>query len=271
MNDTPPQRDAHHSEAVGIGDSEAGDAATGAGRPMPARDDSARAVLVRLGPAAILGVLWAILPALGGIAVLYFIADISAFLREHQLAGFALYVVVFIFSAGFGLLPTYSQSLLAGYAFGLAQGFAGALAGFTGAALVGHVIARTVARERMEREISAHPKAAIVRDALVGRGFWPSLGITTLVRLPPNSPFALTNLILTGAGVSKRVYVLSTMLGLAPRSLAAVYIGTQISDWSNRDTPIWMLVMSIVLTVAAILIIGNVAQRALHRFASRGG
>lgn len=235
------------------------------------RDDSLRGVVKRLGPAAVLGAVWAVLPALGGFAVLYYMSDISTYLREHQSLGFWLYVVIFIFSAGFGLLPTYSQAVLAGFAFGIGYGFVGALAGFTGAAMIGYVIARSVARERVEAEIATHPKARVVRDALVGRSFWGTLGIATLVRLPPNSPFALSNLVLTGVGVPKRVYVLATLIGLSPRTFAAVYIGSQVSEWSEVEKPKYLIIGGVVLTIVVLIIIGQIAQNALKKFAERSG
>lgn len=234
------------------------------------QDDSLGAVLRRLGPAAILGGLWAVLPAVGGIALLYYINDVSVFLRGHEAVGIALYIAVFVLSAGFGLLPTYSQSALAGYAFGLTRGSLAALAGFTGASVVGYIIARTVARERMEKEIRTHPKARIVRDSLVGRGFWSTLGIVTLVRLPPNSPFALTNLVLAGAGVKLPVYVLGTLIGLAPRTIAAVYIASQFARASAADAaqapkPVWWLPVNIAAAVVVVIVIGAIAKRALER------
>ncbi len=229
------------------------------------RDDSWGAVLRRLGPAAVLGGLWTVLPAIGGFVLLANMAPVSDWLRSHQQAGYAIYIVIFILSAGLGLLPTYSQAILAGYAFGAVWGFPAALAGFVGAALVGRVISQRYARERVEREIATHKKARVVRDALVGRGFWPTLGIVTLVRVPPNSPFALTNLVLSSAGVRLLTYVVGTAVGMAPRTAAAVVIGEQVTDWSEAGRPRWMIIAGIAVTVVVILIIGQIASRALQK------
>ena len=48
----------------------------------------------------------------------------------------SIYLVGFIILAGFGCLPTVSQALLAGYAFGVPVGLLLALLGFGGASLV---------------------------------------------------------------------------------------------------------------------------------------
>lgn len=229
-------------------------------------------VFRRMGPAGWLGVAWLILPPLGGFLLLANINTIADWLTHHQALGYALYIAIFIFSAGFGVLPTYSQALLAGWAFGFALGFPGALAGFVGASMVGYVVARTASRDRVERLIEENRKARAVREALIGHGFWRTLGIVALLRVPPNSPFAITNLVMATTGVGKRAFVIGTALGMAPRTAAAVYVATQIQDLTSREEtrPPWMIVSGIVLAVAVIAIIGHIANKAVKRVAKNG-
>jgi uncharacterized membrane protein YdjX (TVP38/TMEM64 family) len=212
------------------------------------------------------------MPALGGFLVLLNMGPISDFLRGEAEAGpgrlalgVATYTLIFIVSAGCGLLPTYSQAILAGYAFGVPIGFAAAWIGFGGASMVGFLIARSFARRRVEREIERNLKARAVRDALLGSGFWRALLIVTLVRMPPNSPFALMNLVLTASGVKKRIFLIGTLVGMAPRTFAAVLIGSQITDWSDVEKPRWMIIGGIVLTLAVLGVIGTIANNALKR------
>lgn len=240
--------------------------------PGSPEDNSFAAVFKRLGPAAWLGVAWAALPAIGGFLVLFNMGPISDFLRGEAEAGpvrlalgVATYTLIFIVTAGCGLLPTYSQAILAGYAFGVPIGFGAAWVGFGGASMVGFLIARNFARQRVEGEIARNVKARVVRDALVGSGFWKALLIVTLVRVPPNSPFALMNLVLTSSGVSKRIYLLGTLVGMAPRTFAAVLVGSQITDWSDVEKPRWMIVGGIVLTLLVLGLIGAIANHALKR------
>lgn len=236
-------------------------------------EDSAGAIARRLGPAGVLGVVWAVLPALGGFVLLANLGPVSAFLNEHRATGLAVYVLVFIFSAGFGLLPTYSQAILAGYAFGVVAGVPAALAGFVGAAMVGWVIARRVSAGRVDEEIRRHRRLALVRDALVRHGFGRALGLVALVRVPPNSPFALTNLVLSTSGVARGPYVLGTALGMLPRTVAAVAIGAQIEGALDRDAvgaPLWLKIAGIVVTLVVVAVIGLIAQRILDRV-TRGG
>lgn len=245
--------------------------------PRTPEDNSAAAVFNRLGPAAWLGVCWALVPAVAGITLLARMKPVSS--RLIELAGHGgadlwksvtAYVVGFVVLSGVGLLPTFAISVLGGYAFGVRVGFAAALAGFGGASVVGYLIARTVARDKVEQEIASHAKARVVRDALVRSGFWKTLMIVILVRVPPNSPFALMNGTLAATGVRPTPYILGTLLGMAPRTLAYVMIGSQVTDWSNPDKPKWLFFGGIGVTVVVIVIIGSIANRALARVTGNG-
>lgn len=235
-----------------------------AGKSGP--EDSAGAVLRRLGPAAVLGALWAVTPLIGLLVMGYYAPTIAGFLQDRPGVGYWLYIVGFAVAAGAGLLPTWSQAVLGGYVFGLWRGFVAAEAGFVLAALLAFVLARTVARERVEREILAHPKAAVVRDALVGRGFWGTLGVVTLLRL--NSPFALTNLALTATGVPIVTYVIGTAVGLGVRTFVAVHAGSQLTSWGQAEKPKWLIISGLVVAVVVVVMIGQIAQRALQKLSS---
>ena len=242
-----------------------------AGEPVETKD-TLGAIAARLGPAAALGGTWAVLPALGGIVLLWQMPQVSEWLRgeagtdaTHLTLGVVVYIAVFMITAGFGLLPTYAQALLAGYAFGTAIGFPAALAGFGGASLVGYVLARRVGRKQVQAELARHPKASAIRDALLGGRPLRALGIITLIRVSPNSPFALTNLVLATSGVPPLTFLAATLVGMAPRTLAAVMVGQQITDWNNTTKPRWMIVGGIIITVAVFIILAWLANEALRR------
>ena len=221
----------------------------------------------RLGPAGYLAVAWAALPALGGILLLANLGTVSEWLVSHKGIGLALYIAIFIVSAGLGLLPTYAQALLAGWAFGIALGFPAALAGFVGASMVGYLMARLASKDRAERLIAEHPKWRAVRDALIGHGFWKTLGIVTLLRIPPNSPFALTNLVMASTGVSKRVFLIGTALGMAPRTAIAVWLATQVQELTDESVPkpMWLKITGIASVVVVFAILYVIGDRAVKK------
>ena len=237
-------------------------------------DASLSAVASRLGPAGVLAAVWLFLPALGSIAIFWQIGPISAFFREHQTMGPVLYAAAFTLAAGIGVLPTYSQAFLGGWAFGPVVGTVAALCGFVGASLIGYAIAKPVGRDRVELELQRHPKWRIVRDALVKSGPLKTLGIVTLVRIPPNSPFSLTNLVLTTTGVPLWTYVLGTAVGMLPRTAVVVWLASQIEGELTKEAirgsrSGWVLGVSIAVAVVVFVLLFEIGKRALAR-ATRG-
>jgi len=221
----------------GGGSAGAASGADGAGAAGAARREGVLGFLRRhrLGPAAVLGVLWTFTPAICGIMLFWKMETVSQWLRGWGEGGAVVYTGAFIIAAGLGMLPTVSQAVLGGWCFGLAAGLPAALLGFTGASLIGYAVARTVARDRVEHLIETNPKARAMRDALIGHGFWKTLGLVTLLRLPPNSPFALTNFAMSTTGVPIAAYALGTALGMAPRTAVAVVVGTNVQQLTKES------------------------------------
>lgn len=231
---------------------------------VPAPTATIGGTLRRLGPLAPLAVIACTLPALGGFATLYYINPLADWFRSHGDVGPLVYVAGFIICGGLALLPTYAQAALGGWAFGFAVGAAAALGGFTGAAILGYVIARYLSGDRALRIIDEHPKWKAVYEALLGSGFWRSLGIVTLLRLPPNSPFAATNLVLAATRVSPLAYGIGTLIGLAPRTLAMIYIAASLKEFdlaALRQS--WLFWSGVVVTVVVLAIIGHLANQAI--------
>lgn len=240
-------------------------------------DNSFSGIMRRLGPAGVLGILWAALPALGGFYLLARLGPVSQWLAEQGNVGVAIYACLFAVLAGLGLLPTYAQAVAGGWTFGLATGTAAALLGFTGAAVIGFVVARLISSDRAERVIHEHARAQAVRGALIGSGFWRTLLIVTLVRVPPNSPFALTNLVMAASGVRIGVYTLGTLLGMAPRTAVAVGFAaaaaktgaTDIQAFVKEGPGTFILIGGLVVMFIVLAIIARIANAAIARVVER--
>jgi uncharacterized membrane protein YdjX (TVP38/TMEM64 family) len=227
-----------------------------------------RAVVRTLGPAGPLAVLSATMPAIGGFFLLGSLGVLGPWLRDLGTLGLAIYVGGFMLFAGCALLPTYAQAILGGWAFKFALGFPAALVGFAGACLIGYAIGAKASGERIVELIETKPKWRAVRDALAGGGFWKTLGLVTLLRLPPNSPFAITNLVMASVRVPLAPYVIGTVIGMAPRTGVAVWAAAQIEGALSEDgpeKPRWMIIGGILLTVAAVAVIGHIANKAIER------
>jgi uncharacterized membrane protein YdjX (TVP38/TMEM64 family) len=230
------------------------------------QDLDVQAVLKRLGPVVPLVIVVTVCTVIGLTLLAGHMKPVSHWLQTHGSWAIGVYVLGFAVMAGLGLLPTHIQAVLGGLVFGFSRGLGGALAGILGAATIAYVIARRVSGERVIGLISEQPKWKAVYDALLGGGFWKTIGIVTLVRLPPNSPFAITNLVLAATGVRWVAYAIGTVVGIAPRTAAAVWIGSQLADLDLANTrQTWFFVSGIVALVLVVAIIGAIAKRALAK------
>lgn len=233
----------------------------------------------RLGPTRWLGLLWATAPAILGFALLASFGPVSDWFFGWPVAGIYIYGLIFAVAAGFGILPTYAQSLLGGWVFGFWLGWGAAMAGFTIAAVIGYFVARSASHDRVERLVESNPKAKAVREALVGRGLLPTLGIVTLIRVPPNSPFALTNLAMASTGVRLLPYTIGTCVGMAPRTAIAVWFAAtaqasgarDIQEFVHEKVGWWYALGNLVVMFAVLAVIGAIANHALERVTGQAG
>lgn len=261
-SDNPsPLSTTHESEVASPGDA----------RPRTMRD-----WIRALGPTGPLALIWTAGPPLGSIALFVYLDTIGTWLRGHEVFGLILYTVCFIALTGVALLPTYASAILGGWAFGFAYGYPAAMIGFLGGASVGYLIARLVASDRIDHLIHTDRRWTAVRDALVGSGFLKGTLIISLVRLPPNSPFALTNLVMASIKAPYSAFIVGTAIGMAPRTGLVLYLAVQLRDkmaseaWKS-DTPWWWFPAAIVVGLVVLGILALIARAALDRVTGTPG
>ncbi len=89
----------------------------------------------------------------------------------------------------------------------------------------------------------------------------------TLLRVPPNGPFAMTNLLLAATRVRWGPYLIGSLLGLTPSVAAAVIVGASLSQLDlrhlDRGGPAYL---SIGVSLAVVIALGWMANRALADF-----
>ncbi|MCC6162944.1 MAG: VTT domain-containing protein [Acidobacteria bacterium] len=215
----------------------------------------------RLAPLAVVSLL---LPPIGAALLIGYLSRIGPWLQSLGGRGVALYVAGFAVLGGFALLPTYAPAILGGWAFGDRVGLPAALAGFALAAGINYAWARWLSADHAAAALAERPRWLTVRNALVGQSWWKTLLVVALVRVPPNSPFALSNAAMAAARVVPGAYLLGTLIGLAPRTAVAVRAGSHLStlDFSHRDA-FGSVVVTIVVSVAVLGVLGWLARRAL--------
>lgn len=276
---TPADHDAPKQRAPELADADdASDAPFDPSADGP--KETLSSVARKLGPFSFLAAFATFMPGIAGLILLTNLDGVGHWLRSHGDAGIVLYVVAFMVLAGLAFLPTVSQAVLGGWAFGFVVGFPAALVGFFGGSIIGYALASVIGRDRGLKLINEHPKWKAVRDALVGGdegvGFLKTMGIVALLRLPPNSPFALTNLVMAAAKVPRVPFALGTLIGMAPRTAVAVYIAALIEGRLSQDaikeaTPWWLLPVGIVSMLVVLGIIGWIANKAIRRVTGLGG
>lgn len=183
-----------------------------------------------LGHVSVLAAICLSFPALGGFILLGFLPRIKPHVENLGPSAPWTFAAAFGVATGLALLPTYALSVASGYFFGFTNGAALAVAGVAIGSIIGYVWASALARARVSQRIDRDPRARAVRDALVNRGAAATTGVVALLRFPPNSPFAITNLVMGATGVKFVPFFIGTVAGMAPRTILAASIGHAAQD-----------------------------------------
>jgi uncharacterized membrane protein YdjX (TVP38/TMEM64 family) len=135
-------------------------------------------------------------------------------------------VGVFVFIIGYAiatvlLAPGSILTIGAGFAFGLWKGFVAVWAGATLGASLGFLVARYIARAKIEAIAKRNEKFRKIDDAIGKQG----AKLIFLLRLSPVIPFNLSNYFYGLTAVKFWPYVLASWLGMVPGTFLYVYIG----------------------------------------------
>lgn len=235
-----------------------------------------RATRTRAAISGALALVWGTLPGILGVTLVVSVADAESFFARFGESALLVYVLVFAGCAGLGLLPTFAQAFAGGWILGFGRGAAGAGLGIGLAAILGYLVSRLVAGDSVRAWIDRNERWRVIRESLVGRGFGRSLFVTTLVRFPPNSPFALCNLALASCGTRPAPYLLGTLVGMAPRTIFVAWLGSVAAAGATgengrmslfdlaKDRP-WMFGVGVASTVVVLVVLAQIAKHALRR------
>ena len=225
----------------------------------------------RLVMGAVLSVAWFTLPLVCSIVLFARLGPLTEWLQGHGDSAPWIAAGLFAACAGLGLLPTYAQAVFAGWVFGTATGTMVAVSGYVGAAVIGYLLCSAVLRDAATQRIDAHPRWRIVREALVDAKPWRTMGIVALLRFPPTSPFAFTNLVLAASGVRFLHMLVGSIVGMLPRTVLAVWIGAQGAATGAKDLSELMdkqgiaaVVIGTASLIAALAVLQHVGKRALR-------
>jgi len=134
---------------------------------------------------------------------------------------------IFIFIGAYAgatvlLVPGAILTIGAGFAFGLWKGFLAVSAGATLGASLAFLVARFIARDKIETIAKGNEKFQRIDNAIGKQG----AKLVFLLRLSPVIPFNLSNYFYGLTGVKFWPYVLASWIGMMPGAFLYVYIGT---------------------------------------------
>src|SRR5215471_6356746 len=136
-------------------------------------------------------------------------------------AGVFVFIVVYVLATVL-MAPGSILTIGAGFAFGLWKGFLAVSAGATLGASLAFLVARFIARAKIEAIAQRNEKFRKIDNAVGQQG----ARLIFLLRLSPVVPFNLSNYFYGLTGVKFWPYVLASWIGMMPGTLLYVYIGS---------------------------------------------
>lgn len=166
---------------------------------------------------------------------------ITQFTFEIWLAFFA----VSVFSMGLAITPTTFISLVGGYFLGMSAVLPVILS-YQLASLLGYFLAKKIDNQTVDLIIEKFPAAATIINN-VERRQWMT---TFLARISPALPFGLMNVVLAISGVRPSPFFFGGLVGMLPRTLLFIAIGSQaailMEALQTDDYLIWFILLSII-------------------------
>lgn len=206
------------------------------------------------------------LPIIGSTLLLTIIYQISPWLQENKEIGLVCFVVLMSILSGFALLATNILGIVSGFAFDFQAGLLAQLTGIIGASSIMYLLAQKYASKNFLNIIQEKPKLKAIHTALTNENIWKTLLIIFLIRLTPVMPFAVTNLMISAAGVSFKTFIVGTILGMLPRASAIVFVGSSLSELNfSQPQESWVIILGIVATISSIIVVSVISKRALNR------
>src|SRR5436189_6409415 len=140
---------------------------------------------------------------------------------QMGIAGIFIFIGVYAVATVL-MAPGSILTIGAGFAFGLWKGFLAISVGATLGASLAFLVARFIARDKVEAIAKGNEKFRNIDNAIGKQG----AKLVFLLRLSPVIPFNLSNYLYGLTGVKFWPYVLASWLGMMPGTLLYVYIGT---------------------------------------------
>jgi uncharacterized membrane protein YdjX (TVP38/TMEM64 family) len=187
---------------------------------------------------------------------------------QMGVAGIFIFIGVYAIATVL-LAPGSILTIGAGFAFGLWKGFLAVSAGATLGASLAFLVARFIARDKVEAVAKRNEKFRNIDHAIGKQG----AKLIFLLRLSPVIPFNLSNYFYGLTGVKFWPYVLASWIGMMPGTFLYVYIGSAGkaavaaagSEAMKHGWEYWtFLSIGLVATIIVTVWVTKIARDALH-------
>lgn len=192
------------------------------------------------------------------------VPQLRAWLEALGIWGPVLFILIYSCAAVAGI-PGSALTILSGTLFGLGAGTLIAWLGASSGALCAFLVARYIARERVEARLADNPRMEAIDRAVGEQG----LRIVFLLRLSPVFPFVVLNYLLGLTRVRFAHYNLAS-LGMLPGTFLYVYLGYVGGEAANAvagSTPsvaLWAgRIIGLLAALAVTVVVARIARRAL--------
>jgi uncharacterized membrane protein YdjX (TVP38/TMEM64 family) len=169
---------------------------------------------------ALVTIVIALLLAMKFLPVQQWLRSFNGWIGQMETVGIFIFIGVYA-AATVLLAPGAILTIGAGFAFGLWKGFLAVSAGATLGAALAFLVARYIARARIEAVAKANDKFRKIDNAVGEQG----AKLIFLLRLSPLIPFNLSNYFYGLTAVKFWPYVLASWIGMMPGTFLYVYIG----------------------------------------------
>ena len=189
-----------------------GDEMTGSDKPAP------KSAIGRL--VALIVIVIALFLVMKFLPVQQWLRTFSDWVGQMGVTGIFIFIGVYVVATVL-LAPGAILTIGAGFAFGLWKGFLAVSAGSTLGAVLAFLVARFIARDKVEAIAERNDKFRNVDSAIGKQG----AKLIFLLRLSPVIPFNLSNYLYGLTGVKFWPYVFASWIGMMPGTFLYVYIG----------------------------------------------
>jgi uncharacterized membrane protein YdjX (TVP38/TMEM64 family) len=205
--------------------------------------------------------------ALAAIVIFFRVLPVAEWLNAFRawvsglgFAGYVLYALVYAACVVL-FIPASILTLGAGATFGVIKGTIVVVIGATLGATGAFIVARTIARKRVEAMAAKDKRFRALDRAISNEG----AKIVLLVRLAVVFPFTYSNYVFGLTGVRLLPYALATFVGIIPATIAFVYIGAAAAAATAGTVKIVVYVVGAILALIASAFVARIAVKAIHR------